>query len=164
MGTLHQVQVRSGVSQAEQIFFVVPSRVTGTVGPPHFPQVIAALFAQQEEGCQMDPKTVREFFETLPSRFNADAAEGVAAVYQFDLSGEHGGRYQLHIADRSCRVTPGGHPSPDVTLAMAGEDCLAILEGRLNGVSAYLSGRLRVDGDLGLAMRLASLFPGLRPH
>lgn len=112
----------------------------------------------------MDAKTVREFFDALPSRFSAAAAEGVTAVYQFDLSGERGGQYQLHVADRSCRVAPGVHPSPDVTLAMAGEDCLAVLEGRLNGVSAYLSGRLRVDGDLGLAMRLASLFPDLRPR
>ncbi len=111
----------------------------------------------------MDPATVREFFDALPSRFCAEAAEGVTAVYQFDLSGEDGGQYQLHIADRSCRVTPGIHPTPDVTLSMAGEDCLAVLEGRLNGVSAFLSGRLRVDGDLGLAMRLASLFPDLRP-
>jgi putative sterol carrier protein len=46
---------------------------------------------------------------------------------------------------------------------MAGEDCMAILEGRLNGVTAYLSGRLRVDGDIGLAMRLAAFFPDLRP-
>jgi len=111
----------------------------------------------------MDPTTVREFFDALPSRFYAEAAEGVTAVYQFDLSGEHGGQYQLHIADRSCRVAPGVHPAPDITLSMAGEDCLAVLEGRLNGVSAYLSGRLRIDGDLGLAMRLASFFPDLRP-
>ena len=111
----------------------------------------------------MSPATVREFFEALPSRFHADAAEGVTAVYQFDLSGDQGGQYQLHVADQACRVSPGLHPSPNVTLSMAGEDCVAILEGRLSGVSAYLSGRLRVDGDIGLAMRLAAYFPDLRP-
>ena len=111
----------------------------------------------------MSHVAVREFFEALPSRFHAVAAEGVSAVYQFDLSGDEGGQYQLHIADQSCRVSSGVHPSPNVTLAMAGKDCLAILEGRLNGVSAYLSGRLRIEGDLGLAMRLAALFPDLRP-
>jgi putative sterol carrier protein len=40
---------------------------------------------------------------------------------------------------------------------------MAVLEGRLNGITAYLSGRLRIEGDLGLAMRLAALFPDLRP-
>jgi putative sterol carrier protein len=111
----------------------------------------------------MSHPAVRAFFEALPSRFHADAAEGVTAVYQFNLSGEQGGQFQLHVADQACRVTAGTHPSPNVTLAMAGEDCMAILEGRLSGVSAYLSGRLRVDGDIGLAMRLAAFFPDLRP-
>jgi putative sterol carrier protein len=111
----------------------------------------------------MSGSDVRAFFEALPSRFHAAAAEGVTAVYQFDVSGDGGGQYQLHIADQTCRVSPGVHPLPNVTLRMAGEDCMAILEGRLTGVSAYLSGRLKMEGDLGLAMRLTAFFPDLRP-
>jgi putative sterol carrier protein len=111
----------------------------------------------------MSGSAVRAFFETLPSRFHAAAAEGVTAVYQFELSGDEGGQYQLHIADQTCRVSPGVHPAPNVTLRMAGEDCMAILDGRLTGVSAYLSGRLKMEGDLGLAMRLTAFFPDLRP-
>ena len=111
----------------------------------------------------MSGSAVRAFFEALPSRFHAAAAEGVTVVYQFDLSGDEGGHYQLHIADRTCRITSGVHPSPDITLRMAGEDCVAILDGRLNGVSAYLSGSLKMEGDLGLAMKLAAFFPDLRP-
>ena len=112
----------------------------------------------------MSGSDVRAFFEALPSRFHAPAADGVTAVYQFDLSGDEGGQYQLHIADQVCRVIDGVHPSPDVTLKMAGEDCVAILDGRLNGVSAYLSGRLKMEGDLGLAMKLAAFFPDLCPR
>lgn len=112
----------------------------------------------------MSPKTVCELFETLPSRFRSDAADGVSAVYQFDLSGEGGGQYQLHVADRSCRVSGGVHPSPNVTLSMAGKDCIAVLEGQLSGMSALLSGRLKIEGDMGLAMRLAAFFPDLRPQ
>lgn len=111
----------------------------------------------------MSPRTVREFFDTLPSRFRPDSADGVNAVYQFDLSGAEGGQYQLLVADRSCRVCDGVHPAPNVTLSMAGEDCVAILEGKLNGMSALLSGRLKIAGDMGLAMQLAAFFPDLRP-
>ena len=111
----------------------------------------------------MSGSAVRAFFEALPSRFHAAAAEGVTAVYQFDLSGDEGGHYQLHIADRTCRVSPGIHPSPDVTLRMAGEDCVAILDGRLSGVSAFLSGRLKMEGGVGLAVKLAAFFPSLKP-
>ncbi|TSA04439.1 MAG: sterol-binding protein [Nitrospiraceae bacterium] len=112
----------------------------------------------------MSSPTVREFFEALPSRFRPDAADGVNAVYQFDLSGEEGGQYQLHVADRSCRVCGGVHPSPNVTLSMAGKDCVEVLEGRLSGMSALLSGRLKIVGDMGLAMQMAAFFPDLRPQ
>jgi len=111
----------------------------------------------------MSLPNVREFFEALPSRFRSDQADGVNAVYQFDLSGEEGGQYQLHVADRSCRVCDGVHPSPNVTLSMAGADCVAVLEGRLSGMSALLNGRLKIAGDMGLAMQLAAFFPDLRP-
>ena len=100
----------------------------------------------------------------MPSRFRSDTAAGVDAVYQFDLSGEEGGQYQLHVADRTCRVSDGVHPAPNVTLSMAGADCVAVLEGRLSGTSALLSGRLKIAGDMGLAMQLAAFFPDLRPR
>ena len=111
----------------------------------------------------MSPKTVREFFDALPGRFRSDTAAGVNAVYQFDLSGDDGGQYQLHVADLACRVCDGVHPTPNVTLSMAGEDCVAILEGKLSGMSALLNGRLKIAGDMGLAMQLAAFFPDLRP-
>ena len=112
----------------------------------------------------MSGSAVQAFFDALPSRFHAAAAEGVTAVYQFDLSGNEGGQYQLHIADQTCRVLPGVYPAPSVTLRMAGEDCVAILDGRLSGVSAYLSGRLKMEGNMGLAMKLAAFFPSLKPQ
>lgn len=60
-------------------------------------------------------------------------------------------------------ICPAHVSLANVTLSMAGEDCIAILEGKLSGMSALLSGRLKIDGDTGLAMRLAAFFPDLRP-
>ncbi|MGQ0811496.1 MAG: SCP2 sterol-binding domain-containing protein [Nitrospiraceae bacterium] len=110
----------------------------------------------------MKPKTVQEFFQVLPGKLDADAAEGVTAVYQFDLSGPQGGQYHVQIQDGTCVVQEGTHPDPHVTLAMAGDDCLRILSGELHGASVAMSGRLRVSGDLGLAIQLTSLFPTIR--
>jgi len=44
---------------------------------------------------------------------------------------------------------------------MSGEDCLGVLTGRLDGSSVFLSGRLRIEGDFGLALQLKSLFPSV---
>lgn len=105
--------------------------------------------------------TVKEFFQLLPEKLDSDAAEDIDAVYQFDLSGSQGGRYVVTIRQGSCEVKEGTHDDPHVTLSMAGEDCLKVLTGQLSGQTAALSGRLKVSGDLGLALQLRSLFPGV---
>jgi len=107
----------------------------------------------------MKPTSVQEFFRCLPQNFDAEAAEGLAAIYQFDLSGSLGGQYQLMIEDGACSVQEGTHPNPHVVFSMSGEDCLGVLSGRLDGASIFMSGRVRVSGDLGLALQLKSLFP-----
>jgi putative sterol carrier protein len=112
---------------------------------------------------QTHPKTVREFFSTLAGKFDPEAAEGLDAVYQFDLSGADGGQYQLQIRDGACHISDGVYPDPHVTLTMSGEDCLKVLNGHVSGTAAAMSGRLRISGDMGLALQLASLFPSLRP-
>ncbi len=109
------------------------------------------------------PNTVEEFFRVLPDKLDPDAAEGLDAVYQFDLSGEQGGQYYVLIHEGSCRVTRGSHADPHVTLSLSGEDCIRVLNGQLKGTAVAMSGRLRISGDMGLALQLGSLFPGLRP-
>ena len=109
------------------------------------------------------PKTVRAFFSTLAGKLDPEAAEGLDAVYQFNLNGADGGQYQLQIRDGVCQVSEGTHPDPHVTLAMSGEDCLKVMNGQISGTMVAMTGRLRISGDMGLAMQLASLFPSLRP-
>jgi len=107
----------------------------------------------------MPPKSVKEFFQGLPGKFDAEAAEGLEAVYQFDLSGPQGSQYHLVVEKGACSVQEGTHPDPHVTFSMSGEDCLAVLGGQLDGQSLFMSGRIRISGDLGLAIQLKSLFP-----
>jgi putative sterol carrier protein len=107
----------------------------------------------------MQPTTVKEFFQLLPSRLDLGAAEDLDAVYQFDLSGAQGGQYILTIRQGACQVEEGMHADPHVVLSMAGEDCIKILKGQLSGPAVAMSGRLKISGDIGLAMQLKALFP-----
>lgn len=112
---------------------------------------------------QTPPNTVRAFFSTLAGKLDPEAADGLDVVYQFNLNGAEGGQYQLQIRDGACQVSDGVHPDPQVTLAMSGEDCLKVLNGQISGTMVAMTGRLRISGDMGLALQLASLFPSLRP-
>lgn len=107
----------------------------------------------------MNASSVKEFLFQLPAKLDAEAAEDVDAVYQFDLSGSQGGQYVLTVRRGTCQVSEGRHEDPHVTLSMAGDDCIKVLNGQLSGQMAAMSGKLKVSGDLGLAMLLKALFP-----
>ncbi|HLZ35718.1 MAG TPA: SCP2 sterol-binding domain-containing protein [Nitrospira sp.] len=109
----------------------------------------------------MKATNLKEFFQLLPGKLDLDAAEDVDAIYQFDLSGTQGGQYVLTVRQGACQVTEGTHDDPHVTLTMAGEDCIKVLNGQLSGPAAAMSGRIKISGDIGLAMHLKALFPTL---
>ena len=111
---------------------------------------------------QMKPTTIKELFDSLPSKLDKDEAEDLDAVYQFDLKGAQGGQYQVFVQNGMCVVKEGAHAAPHVTLSMTGEDCIKVLNGQLSGPAIVMSGRLQISGDLGLAMQLKSLFPSIR--
>ena len=105
--------------------------------------------------------SVKEFFRRLPEKLDPEVAEGLTVVYQFDLSGPQGGQYNLTVQNGTCTVKEGTHPDPHVVFSMSGEDCLSVLNGQLDGQAVFMSGRLRVSGDLGLAIQLKTLFPSV---
>jgi len=104
--------------------------------------------------------TVKEIFAEMPNRFNADAAKGMNSVIQFNLTGEgdNAGQYHAIIKDGGLEVKEGTHASPNMTMTMAGSDYVDMTTGKLNGQMAFMSGKLKIAGDMGLAMKMQSLF------
>ena len=80
------------------------------------------------------------------------------AVYQLQLDGDHGGTWHMTIADQQCHLAAGPAGDPDVSIAMSVDDWNDLTAGRLDGVSAYLAGRVRISGDMSLVTQLPSLF------
>jgi putative sterol carrier protein len=102
--------------------------------------------------------TVKETFEAMAGRFRPDRAQGVKAQIQYDITGEGGGTYHADIGEGACAVREGPSASPALTLTMSAQDWLDMLGGKLNGQVAFMSGKLRIKGDMALAMRLAGMF------
>ena len=102
--------------------------------------------------------TVKETFEAMPGRFRADRAQGVKAVIQYDITGEGGGTYHVEIADGQCTLKEGVAAAPNLTLTMAAPDWVDMVSGKLNGQMAFMSGKLKHKGDMGLLMKLAGMF------
>jgi putative sterol carrier protein len=104
------------------------------------------------------PSSCKQVFEQMPSRFKKEAAQGLTAVYQFDLAGEGGGKWQVSINNDTCDIKEGAHPSPNITISMAAQDYLDMVAGKLNPQMAFMTGKLRISGDMGLALRFQGLF------
>jgi hypothetical protein len=97
---------------------------------------------------------------TLYFAFLPEAARGVEAVYEFDLSGPGGGIFTVTIEDGDCRVSIGRSPvEPDVRYELAASTWVAMTEGRVTGDEAVLLGKMRIRGELTLGRRFGELFP-----
>ena len=102
---------------------------------------------------------VKEIFGAMPGQLNADAAKGMNSVIQFNLTGDGGGEYHVVIKDGTAAVNQGAHASPNMTMTMAAQDYVDMITGKLNGQMAFMSGKLKIAGDMGLAMKMQQLFP-----
>ena len=101
---------------------------------------------------------VKEVFSMMPGAFNAAAAQGLDTIFQLDITGEGGGNWNVVIKDGACQINEGSHDSPNVTLTMSSETWLAIVNKQSNGMQAFVSGTLKVSGDIMLAQRIGKLF------
>jgi len=103
--------------------------------------------------------TVTELFETMPDRLNREAASGVNKTLQWNITGEESGVWALQIADGTGQLIPGGVEKPDTTFTTSGKVWIAIAEGKQDPMKAFMTGKLKVAGDMMLAMKVPQFFP-----
>jgi putative sterol carrier protein len=90
--------------------------------------------------------------------FRSEAAEGLCARYELRLAGPRGGSIRVSVADGTASIEPGEAPDADVRMRVSLDDWFAVLEGRENVDLLYMAGRLEIEGDLSLAVKLRTLF------
>jgi len=104
----------------------------------------------------MAETTVTGFFESLQEKLgkNASRLAGLNCIYQFRVGDAS---YNVTFTDGNAVVDKGEASAPSCTVTMAENDFLALLSGKLNGQMAFMTGKLKVAGDFGLALKLESL-------
>lgn len=100
---------------------------------------------------------LQSIFSEMEKRFNAQAAAGVESVFQYEIDdSEH---WFVAVEGGQCSVSQGQHDEPTVTLAMDVATLQDVLSGETDGMQAFMAGRIRADGNIMEATRLATLFP-----
>ncbi|MCX5837165.1 MAG: SDR family NAD(P)-dependent oxidoreductase [Deltaproteobacteria bacterium] len=101
---------------------------------------------------------VKGIFAKMPEAFNAAAAAGKDVVFQFSISGPGGGDWNVTIKDGTCAISEGKTEKPTTTIKMADGDFVQLIAGKLDGMQAYTSGKLKVEGDILKSQLIGRLF------
>jgi putative sterol carrier protein len=99
-----------------------------------------------------------EIFAAMPGVFDAEKAAGIDATVQFDLSGDGGGQYYVQVANGTVKAEKGTADSPTATIHMDADDYKKMIAGELNPVTAFMSQKIKVEGDLNTVMKFQNLF------
>ena len=99
--------------------------------------------------------SVKEFFDGLSGRVDPARTAGMNNSYVFDIEGA--GTWTVKVADGSVAVDEGAGDA-DCTISSSEENFMKIVNGEQNPTTAYMSGKLKIKGDMGAAMKLQKLF------
>lgn len=102
--------------------------------------------------------TIDELMERMPKAFIPERAEGVNSVIQYHLTGEEAGDWIITIKEGQCGVARGIADNPNMTLTADSQDYKDVITGKMNGMNAFMQGKLKLAGDLNLAMKLTNFF------
>ena len=97
----------------------------------------------------------KDFFDNLESTADESKLAGMTNSYLFDIEGE--GQWLVAVADGKIVVTEGGGDA-DATITTSGETFEKIVAGEQNPTTAYMTGKLKIKGDMGAAMKLQKIF------
>lgn len=105
------------------------------------------------------PLTVSQLMEKMPGAFIPEKAQGVNAVIHFKFTGAEAGDWNATIRDGKVAVEQGAPAGPaNMTLTADSQDYVRIFTGELDGMQAFMQGKVKLAGDLNLAMKLMQMF------
>ncbi len=98
-------------------------------------------------------------FRSMPGYFRPDKAQGQQADFQYRITTDTGVReYYVRVADGVCEAGPGTVENPRVTMTVKLPEFLRLLTGKINGMQAFLTGKVRLQGDMFYATKFENWF------
>lgn len=100
---------------------------------------------------------ISELVNNLPNEFFLEQAKGLKALIQLSVSGEGGGNWGIEVDDGNITIKEGLAIEPRLTIKTSAQNASKLLQGKLNPLSAFMTGKIKLSGDLALAMKLIDL-------
>ena len=100
---------------------------------------------------------IAQIFADIASNLDPAMTDDLNATIQFDLDGENGGLYWVKVGENEVLTGTGPAEKPEMTLMALADDWAAVVAGDLNPMQAFMSGRLKIQGNMNLALKLQAL-------
>ena len=104
------------------------------------------------------PLTITDLMSKMPGAFLPEKAQGMNVVIQFNFSGAEAGNWNVEIKNGALKIEKGIHPSPSLTISADSADYLKLYNKEIDPMQAFMQGKLKVQGDMGLAMKMMQFF------
>ena len=101
---------------------------------------------------------IQSLFPVMVDHFIPEKAGDLAATILFDLSGDNGGFFWIKIADGAATTGAGEVGDAAMTVRASADDWFAVATGEMNAMQAFMTGKLKILGDMGLAMKMQTMF------
>jgi putative sterol carrier protein len=141
----------------EQVDFssIDPEQVAGAISSITDEQLREALGGPQREAI------IGEVFRRMEAHFKPGSAAGVDAVIHWKIMGGPDGgidHYEVVLRDGACSTSKAPQHEPRVTLALDGVDFMRLVTGNAAGPTLFMSGKLKIEGDLMFSTQIQSMF------
>lgn len=100
---------------------------------------------------------IAKIFSDIAANLDPAMTDDLNATIQFDLGGDNGGLYWVQIGEGKVDSGAGQAENPEMTMKALADDWAAVVSGELNPMQAFMSGRLKIQGNMNLAMKLQTL-------
>jgi putative sterol carrier protein len=144
-----------GVTDGADLGSLDPEQVAGTISTVTDEQLREALSGPQREAI------IGEVFRRMEQHFKPSTAAGVDAVIHWKITGRPDGgldHYEVVLRDGTCTAGKTPKHEPRVTLALDGVDFMRLVTGNAAGPMLFMSGKLKIEGDLMFSAQIQSMF------
>lgn len=113
----------------------------------------------------MSQPSTQAVFQVIDAalKMSPEKLEGSEGVYQFNITGDDSGTYQMIIDENGGKAVEGTEKEADCTLEISAADYRSLVAGTLNPTEAFMNGQLKIEGDIGLALKLQNILNELAP-
>jgi putative sterol carrier protein len=115
-------------------------------------------FTIKERRETMAAPTISEFMSSMATAFVPEKAAGIDATIQLKLTGTQSGEWFITIKDNQCTFRPGAASAAKLIVTADSDNFMKIFTGQMVGMQAFMQGKIKIAGDMNLALKLMGLF------